>query len=303
MKQRFNAAWVAHVGLVLTVLFWSGNIVIGRGFRDLLSPISLNYGRWSVALLLVLAVAIKPLWRNRTLIRAHLGKLSLLSLSGVVLFHLGSYQALQLNEAGNLLLLFTLTPVLLLLGSSLFLRLPILPRQWLGIGVALSGALVLVSHGDLKQLLQLQLHPADRWTLMAVLSWVIYSLVLRRLPKDFPPLVLYASTNLLAVLMMTPLFLATVQWQPALARQPEFWLVLGYVAVFASILAYLFWNHGVAQVGPGRAGMYLYLMPIFGSVLAWVFLAESLHNYQFLGGAFVLIGVLLVNLGKFHKSS
>lgn len=284
-----------HLGLAAAALFWSGNFVVGRALREAMQPLPLNFWRWAIALSILLAFNGRSLWTQRAAVASNWPLIAALGLTGIAAFQTAVYLALETTSALNALLLFTMTPVLIALGAWLFLGERLRGLQVLGTAASLAGAVTLITHGDLAALLALRFGIGDLWMLAAMLLWASYSLLLRRRAIPLPQLTLLSASALFAVLMMLPLYL----WQYSvdlhwLARPPVAGGVL-YVAVFASIFAFLLWNRGVAEIGAGRAGMYLYLMPVFGALLSLVLLGEDVHAYQLAGGAFVLGGIGLVN--------
>jgi drug/metabolite transporter (DMT)-like permease len=169
----------------------------------------------------------------------------------------------------------------------------ITPGQALGILLSIAGAALVVAQGDLAVLLALRFAPGDLWLLGGVMLWALYSVLLRRRPPELAPLTLLSATVALALVLLLPLYglelAAGARLQVAAASLAS----LAYVALFPSVVAYVFWNRGVREVGPAPAGVTLQLMPVFGALLAALFLGERLAGYHWLGGALVMAGILL----------
>jgi drug/metabolite transporter (DMT)-like permease len=283
------------VGLSAAALFWSGNFIVGRALRDAISPVSLNFWRWMIALAILLPFTHGSLWVHRQVILRQWKLIAALGLTGIAAFHTCVYLALVTTTAVNALLLLAMTPLLIVLGSWLAFRDRITLRQMLGIGVSLVGAIVLIAQGSMSSLMALRFSTGDLWMLLAVVLWTIYSLLLKRRPVELPQTALLNATIVAAILLMLPVYL----WGLTGERQslPSTKVVWGllYLSLFASVLAFLLWNKGVSRIGPSRAGMFIYLMPVFGAVLSVAFLGEGVQLFQLAGGALVFSGIALMN--------
>ena len=151
----------------------------------------------------------------------------------------------------------------------------------------------MIAQGDPAALLALRFAPGDLWLLAGVILWAGYSVLLRRRPEDLPPLTLLAATVAIALVLLLPLYGLELAAGARLQVTAASLASLAYVALFPSVLAYVFWNRGVREAGAARAGITLQLMPVFGALLAVVFLGERLAAYHWLGGALVMSGILL----------
>jgi len=292
---RRIARWLTSPYLLLTLaaLFWSTNMVVGRAARDLIPPIAFNFWRWALALLILLPFCGRDLVRHRALILRHWRILGALALTGMAIFHSLIYLGLSLSPAINALLLFATSPLFFVLLAWLLTGERITPGQALGIAVSLAGAALVIARGELGILLGLRFAPGDLWLLAGVILWALYSVLLRRRPAGLPPLVLLSATVLIALLLLVPVYGLEVWSGARLQLSAASLASLAYVALFPSVVAYIFWNRGVREVGPNAAGVTLQLMPVFGALLAVAFLGERLAGYHWLGGGLVLSGILL----------
>jgi drug/metabolite transporter (DMT)-like permease len=290
--------WLAAVkspvlGLTLAVLFWSGNFIVGRALREDISPLTLNLWRWIIALAILLPFTLRTLIQHRhQLARLWLLLLSL-AFTGIACFQTFVYLALITTTAVNALLLLCLTPVLIIIGNWLLYRDRATWLQIAGMAVAFAGAVMLIARGDLRALTTLRFGTGDLWMLVAIVMWAVYSLLVKKKPVDTPQTVLLSASTLIAVLLMLPVAILTDQLTVTLNPHTT-WGIL-YVAIFPSVLAFLLWNRGVIQIGPGRTGTLMYLMPFFGAALSLLFLDEKIQLYQLAGGALVLGGVIVLN--------
>ena len=285
--------WRSYLLLTCTVLFWSGNFVLARGIRELIPPVSLNFWRWTGALILILPVALPRLHRQRHLLRRHCRWLALMSLPSIVFFNTFIYAALQSASATNTVLVNATTPIfIVLLARGLFGE-RLTPRQSTGVLVSLGGLLFIISRGDWAVLGQFSFVTGDLWTLGASLSWAIYSVQLRQRPAGIDPLVFLTAIIALGVVLLLPVYLAEWYLRGGFPVTPASLASIAYVCVFPSLLAYLFWNRGVSRVGPARAGIFMHLMPVFGILLATLFLDEVLRRYHLAGILLIFTGIAM----------
>ena len=283
------------IGLSAAALFWSGNFIVGRLLRDSISPISLNFWRWTIALVILLPFTYRLLIRHRRLILRYWRLIAALGLTGLASFHTCVYLALTTTTAVNALLLISLAPLLILLLSWLMLGEEMSRLQLAGIAVSFVGAVTLIAHGSLAALLALHFGTGDLWILLAVVLWATYCLLLKRRPKALPQLALLCASNIAAVLMMLPIYLVMLSSEKHFVLdQTVAWGIL-YIALFASVIAFLLWNDGVAKIGASKAGAFIYLMPVFGAILAFIFLDEKIALYQLGGGALIFLGIAVMN--------
>ena len=296
-QRRSWRDWLMSPYLLLTgtALFWSGNFIAGRAGRDELPPVALNFWRWTLALTILAALTAGPLWRHRSVIRRHWRLLLGLSATGIVAFHGFTYTALQTTEAINAVLVLSATPMAIVVVAWLMFRDTITARMALGIVVAMAGAVTVIARGDVSVLLGLQANPGDLWMLAAALSWAAYSVLLKRRPEDLPPLVLLTATVIVGLALQLPIYLYTLAIGQRIVPTVSSIATIAYVAVFASVLAYIFWNRGVREVGPSRAGVFIHLMPLFGAVLAVVFLGERIAWYHLAGGGLIVLGIVMAS--------
>jgi drug/metabolite transporter (DMT)-like permease len=282
-----------YVLLVLTTLFWSGNFVLGRAVHTVFTPFTLSFWRWAVALAILLPFVWASLRSQAPLLRRHWPIVLLLSVLGVVNFNTFVYIGLQTTTATNAVILLSITPVLIVGLSFLLLRQTVTLWQALGIVLSLAGVLVIVGRGDLGNLLARQVNTGDGWILAAVLSWALYSVCLRWRPAELQPLNFQAATMLFGMMILTPLY----GWDVAHGRLFDFNFAtvasIVYLALFPSILAYIFWNRAVAELGANRTGQFLHLMPAFGAILSMIFLGEQLYAFHGAGIALIALGIWL----------
>lgn len=279
--------------LVLATLFWAGNFVVSKAVVATVPPITLAFGRWSLAFLFVLPFAYPYLKQDRQALVGHWKVLVPLSFLGITCFNTMIYVGLQTTTAINSLLLQSFFPVVVAGLAFVFFREKLSGRQVGGILVSLVGTLWLVAQGDVGRLLNFAVNPGDLWVFAAVILYAVYALLLRFRPAVHP-LSFLAVTFGLGILLLLPFFLIELPQHPPIALSAELGLVFLYLALFPSLIAYLFFNEAVEMVGATTAGLFSHLVPTFGSLMAIIFLGERFREYHGWGIGLIFTGIFLV---------
>jgi drug/metabolite transporter (DMT)-like permease len=276
--------------LALTTLMWGGNAIAGRVAVGEVSPMVLTSLRWLIVVVVLLPFLgrrllgewpqLAPRWRSAFLMGAF----------GFTAFNALFYAAAHHTTAVNLTIFQGSIPVLVLLGTVLFFRSHIRPLQIIGMAVTLVGVAAVAVKGDMEVLRTLALNIGDVWMLIACLLYAGYTLALRNRPP-VSGLVFFIAMALAAFATSLPLIAfeatsGTLQWPTG-----KGWLVLLYVGLFPSLLSQIFFMRGVELIGPGRAGLFVNLVPVFGALLAVVLLGEPFAWYHAAGLVLVLSGI------------
>ncbi|HEX2840330.1 DMT family transporter [Hyphomicrobium sp.] len=273
-------------------LFWAGNAILARGLAGEVPPVGLAFWRWTLAAILILPLAWRYLGRDLAVMARSWPIMLVLSALGISVYNTFLYFGAQTTTAINLVMLQTLMPVLVVIGTFLVFREMVTPRQGAGIIASLAGALTLISHGDPAVLAHLDFKTGDLWMLAAVVCYAAYTVLLRLRPVVHGFSFAFATFALGATLLL-PFYLAETHggWPMPLTLHAAF--AVGYVSVLASILAYLAFNRVVELVGANTAGLAVHLVPVFGTILAVLLLGESLHPYHGMGIALIATGIWL----------
>ena len=279
--------------LTLTSLFWAANWVVGRAMRDDMPPIAMGFWRWAIALLILLPFAAPELRDKWQVVRANWLTLTLLGLLGAVAFNTLIYVGLQYTAATNGVLFNSISPILIILLSWVVARERISRLQTCGVLLSLAGVLAIVARGDFATLAAFHFNRGDLWLITAMLLWAIYTIVLRRRPPGLSAMGFLAAMLLLSLPFLLPFYLWEFGERGGFALTPATVAALAYYGTIPSIVAYLFWNRAVAQVGPNKAGLFVHLMPLFGALLSVIFLGEQLYAYHYAGAGLIFSGIWL----------
>ena len=280
--------------LLCTSFLWGGNFVVGKFLVGHASSLTLTNLRWLIAIACLLPVV----WfREKRILptRQALLPLIVMGVTGVALFNLFMFWALERTDATNVGLLSTLNPVSIAIFSFLLIGEKIRPLQILAMFICFGGVLVVLSKGDFGHLAQLHFNSGDLWMLAAVAMWGIYSVCGRWAMKTVSPLMSTLYSGIFGVALMLPFNIGTftitnTNW--------SFWLSLIYVGVLATVVSMVLWNIGVQKVGATSAGMFLNFNPVFTAILAFLLLGERMSLIQLLGSAIVIVGCFLFSRFK-----
>lgn len=279
--------------LVITTMSFASNWVVGRGLQDHASPLVMTFARWTIAFIVILPFSQGHLGRDLPSICARWPTLLVLGLLGSLVFSGLGYWGLRYTSAINASLMNSSLPLFIALIARIILGTRIKGLQAVGMVVSLCGVLLLISRGELTALLGLAVNPGDLLILTGVLTWSIYTVTLRWRPPAVHPLTLLTSTCAIGMFSSAPL----LAWElsrgvmPALTPGVLLWLV--FLGLFPSLAAFFCWNAAVKSLGPSVAGLFIHLVPVFGTIFSIIFLGEQLHLYHLAAISLVFAGLFV----------
>ena len=288
----------AYLLLTGSALFWSGNFVLGRGVNEFIPPVALAFWRWTGALIILLPFSIKGLIRQRAELRKNIGILTVLAILSVTNFNTFIYNALQTTTVANTVLVNSTTPIFIVLVAWIGFKDRFTARQTIGVFISFVGLVWIVSRGQPAILLDLQFSKGDLWTLAAALSWALYTVLLRKRPENMAPLPFLTALIGIGLVFLLPVYLWELRSGITFHFSSTVAASFVYVAIFPSVLSYIFWNRAVAIVGPSKAGIFMHLMPVFSIMLAFILLGESLAFYHLIGIMLIFIGIALITITR-----
>jgi drug/metabolite transporter (DMT)-like permease len=290
-------SWIANQPYLLlsfTALCWAGNAIVGRLAAGHIPPVTLSFLRWAIAFFIILPFAWKHLQQDWPAIRSKLGTMVVLSITGIGAFNTLQYWALEHTQALNTLLLQSAGPLFVAVWSLILLGVRLTLAQACGIALSLVGVLVILLHGDPTALTSIQFNKGDIIFTIALAIFGFYSVLTLKRPK-ISGLSFVAFTFGCGSACLIPLWIWELFTRPVMQLDTANMLSLFYVAVFPSTLAYLCFNRGVQLIGANRAAPFFHVVPVFGAVMAIVFLGERLQLFHVIGFALVLTGVFIAS--------
>lgn len=287
-----------YVLLILTALFWSGNFIIARGIYLDIPPVALTFWRWLLALLLLIPFSYHHLKTSYAKIRRNLIILVCLSSLSIVSFPVCIYQALSRETVINTTLVNSMSPIFIVIISLLGFGGTIRLRQVIGIAISMTGMFYIISKGNPSILIEVQFGQGDLLVLTAAIGWALYSNLLRHYMLELHPLGLLTALIAIGVVITMPFYVWEIMSGRVMHLTPITTLSIVYIAIFPSILAYLFWNIAVRHVGANKAGIFIHLIPVFSILMAILFLGETIRKFHLIGAVLIFLGIYLTTAAK-----
>lgn len=283
-----------HALLALMPLFFASNLVIGRAAAGLVEPWTLAFWRWTVAALVLLPFAWRGMAAHWDRFRALAGEIVALGVLGMLVCGGLVYVSLHATTATNATLLYTASTLFIVLLDAAFFGQRLTATRIAGIVIGFLGVATIVLQGEVARLVTLQLNWGDLGIALCALSWAAYTVMLKAERfRNLPTLPLFAVIAVAGALTLLPPMLYEAAVLAAWPTGARAWASILALAFIPSVLAYSIYQFGVKEVGPSVTGVFLYLIPVYGVLLAAVALGESFHAYHAAGLVLVVGGVLL----------
>lgn len=283
---------LAFAALLVTMLLWAGNAIVGRAVSGAIPPFFLAFCRWAIALTVILPFSARYVVRDRAILVAGWKSILLLGLVGVASFNAFLYSGLHYTTAANASLLQAGIPPLVLLLDRIFFGIRSGGRQIFGIMLSTIGVLIIICQGKVETLLGFHFGKGDLIVLGGVVVWASYTSLLRLRPNCHPLSFLVLTFAIAAFAMF---LLAMTEWREIKVIEWHGGVIAAvlYVALFPSVVAYGLFNFAVEEVGGARAGQANNLLPLFGAVLASLLLGERLFAHHLAGMAIIATGIAM----------
>jgi drug/metabolite transporter (DMT)-like permease len=287
----------AYLYLVLATLCWGGNAVAGKLAVGHISPMMLTFLRWFFAVAIIFAISLPQLMKDWPVARKHLPILAFFGVVGFTTFNATLYTALKYTTAINVTIEQAAIPMLIFLINFVLFRMRVSWAQIVGLSLTLVGVALTASHGDLRSLLELQLNFGDALMIIALVAYAVYTVSLRWKPPVHWR-TLMALPALFALLTSLPLVGWEISSGNVIWPDGMGWVIAAYTAIFASLVAQTFYVFGVVGIGANRAGLFINLIPVFGTLLSVLILGEDLQLFHIVALALALTGIAIAERGK-----
>jgi len=287
----------AYILLVLTALCWGANAVFGRLAVGEVSPIALVSLRWLGALCLLFIFAREDIKRDWPVLRANIRFLALMGACGFTAFNALFYIAAHSTTAVNIGIIQGSIPVFVLLGAFVVYQTRVSGLQIAGVIVAIIGVAVVVTCADMNRITDLTFNFGDLLMIVACVFYASYTVGLRKLPP-LSSMSLFTMMAFWAFVFSLPLTAAEIVHGSFQAPSLRGWGVIALVTLFPSFLAQIFFIQGVTIIGPGRAGIFVNLVPVFAALMAVFILGEPFEIFHAIALSMVLGGIWLSERGK-----
>ncbi|PYE24642.1 drug/metabolite transporter (DMT)-like permease [Rhizobium sp. PP-CC-3A-592] len=287
----------AYLILALTTFIWGGNSVAGKIAVGHVSPMLLTGMRWVIACTLLLAIAVPQLRKDWPLIRRHGLLLFSYGAIGFTAFNASLYSALQYTSAINAVIEQAAIPMVIFAMNFVLFRTGVSLAQWFGFALTLFAVALTTSHGDLSTLLSLDLNRGDALMMFAVLVYAGYTVSLRYKPGiHWKSLI--AVSAFAALLSSVPLMIWESTSGAMIWPDTTGCIIVAYAGIFPSLVSQILYVRGVELIGPNRAGLFINLIPIFGTLLSIALIGETLHTFHIVALLLALVGIAVAEKGR-----
>jgi drug/metabolite transporter (DMT)-like permease len=295
---------VTYLKLVLTTFFWGGTFVAGKWAVGEAPPFFVATLRFAIASIVLWALVA---WQGRRAgerfplpeTGVQWAGLFSLGLTGVFLYNFAFLVGLSRTSAVNGSLIVAFNPLLTAVLSAWWLKERVSPFQAAGLLLALLGVGIVVTRGSIEVVRALSFNHGDILMLGGPIAWALYTITGKKVLRTFPPLVATAYASLFGTLLLLPAAALEGSLLSGVYRLTAYgWISVLQLALLGTVVGFVWWYDGVAELGAARASVFVNLVPIFGVLLSALILSEKLNGSQLAGGIVVVIGVALGTIGK-----
>jgi drug/metabolite transporter (DMT)-like permease len=283
--------------LTLTAVFWAGNSVAGRLAVGHISPMLLVFLRWALVLAVMWPLYGRQVREHWPEIKPQLFRIVLMAMLGLTGFNALYYVAAHTTTAVNIGILQGSVPVIVLVAAFLTHGTRATVVQIAGVLVTALGVIVVATQGMPLAILHIDLNRGDLIILLACVLYALYTVALRDRPR-MSGAAFFTLLALISAVTSVPLVVAEAYVSGFSMPTWQGWLVTLYVAIFPSCLAQLLFLRGVDLIGPGRAGVFVNLVPVFSAILAVALIAEPFALFHAIALALVIGGIWLAERGR-----
>lgn len=295
IQRLKNEQLVAWSLLTVAVLCWSLNTVMARTMIHEISPLALSFYRWFTALCVLFPMAFRQTAREWKVVRKVWPQLLIMAIFSITAYNTLIYLSAQYTPVTNISLIISATPALTFVLSLIFLGQKEPPSRIAGMVISLMGMLWIIFQGSWGNVASLQANAGDLISFGAIFSWAVYSVLLKRFKIDLPPSVFLLVLILFGLPIIFPFYLWEYRLSGPFGMTLQNIMTLLFLGIFPSIISYLCWNEGVKRAGPNTASMFFYLIPVFASLIAFLFLGETIQIYHLVGGGIIFGGFFFTN--------
>ena len=292
----FSKNTTAYIFLLFTTLFWSGNFIVGKAASLYeIPPFTLNFYRWLFAWLILAPFTFKEIIEKKKYILDNIKLITALGITSITFFNSIVYYSLNFTNVINGVLMISVIPVMIIFFSWVFNIEKTNIYQITGVIFSLLGVAVIITKAELNILLDLDFNKGDLWMVVAMFSWAIYSVLLKKKKHKLSQISLLETIITMGLIFLLPIYFIEMKMGYHVILNIPFALILSYVVLFPSLISFLFWIKGIALIGANRSGIFLHLMPIFSVLMAIIIFKEKFMFFHFMGALLILIGILLSN--------
>ena len=294
MKKQSN--FLAYIFLLLTVTFWAGNFVVGK-FASLyeVPPFSLNFYRWFFAWLILAPFTIPEIIKKKDYIISNYKLFIVLGVTSITIFNSIVYYSLNFTQVISGVLMISTIPVMIMFFSSILKIEKTNIFQVIGVILSFLGVIIIITKANFEILKNLNFNKGDITMVIAMLSWALYSTLLKKQKYEISQLSLLQVVMSFGLIFLIPIYFIEYQLGFRITLEKPFILILSYVVLLPGLASFILWIKGISIIGANRSGVFLHLMPIMSAIMAMIIFNEKFMFYHMLGACFIITGILLSN--------
>ena len=288
--------YTAYTFLTLAALFWSGNFIVGK-FATLFEvpPLTLNFLRWVTVWFILIPFTIKEILAKKNYIKENFFAIGIMGILSISTFNSVVYLALNFTQVINAVLMLAAIPPMIIIFSSLMKIEKTNVFQLSGLLLSIFGVATIISNADIQKIISLSFNKGDIWMLVCVLSWSLYSTLLKKNKFQISQFSLIQIMVTVGLIFLVPQFLYEKSIGLDIKINKASILILFYVVIFPAIAAYYCWQKAIELIGPNRSSMFIQLMPLFSAIMAIIIFKEKFQLFHFIGASFIISGIYLSN--------
>ncbi len=290
----FSKDKTAYIFLILATLFWSGNFIVGKAASLFeIPPFTLNFYRWTFAWLILAPFTLKEIFKKKSYILNNIKLILILGITSITVFNSIVYYSLNFTQVISGVLMISTIPVMIIFFCWIFKIEKTNFYQILGVLFSLMGVVVIVTNADVNKLLNLNFNKGDLWMVVAMLSWAMYSALLRKKKFKLSQISLLQTIISAGLILLLPAYLIEMTLGYRVNIHLPFILTLTYVVLFPGLASFFFWIKGISIIGSNRSGIFLHLMPIFSTIMAMLIFKEKFMIFHLIGAILIITGIIL----------
>ena len=294
MKKQSN--FLAYIFLLLTVTFWAGNFVVGK-FASMyeVPPFSLNFYRWFFAWLILAPFTMPEIIKKKDYIISNYKLFIVLGVTSITIFNSIVYYSLNFTQVISGVLMISTIPVMIMFFSSILKIEKTNIFQVIGVVLSFLGVIIIITKANFEILKNLNFNKGDITMVIAMLSWALYSTLLKKQKYEISQLSLLQVVMSFGLIFLIPIYFIEYQLGFRITLEKPFILILSYVVLLPGLASFILWIKGISIIGANRSGVFLHLMPIMSAIMAMIIFNEKFMFYHMLGACFIISGILLSN--------
>ena len=288
--------YLAYILLIVAALCWSGNFIVGKfAYLFEVPPLTLNVFRWISVWFILLPFTYKEIYNNLDYIKKNFLVIGFMGIITISTFNSVVYFALNYTQVINAVLVLAAIPAITIILSSLMKIDKTNFLQIIGLVLSILGISSIISNGEIQRITSLNFNKGDLWMLVCVITWSLYSTLLKKYKFKFSQFSLIQLMVSVGILFLIPQYFYEQSIGLEVKFNKPFFLILFYVVIFPAIFAYYCWQKGIEIIGPNRATMFIQLMPLFSALMAIIIFKENFELFHFVGATFIVSGIYLSN--------